>query len=110
MMKRMFVLPVLLSFGFTLTLCTDEPEYIYVNRWEWLEKDTPPNTGPAPDYSDLTYWAASPHKRDLSDSIPDFLKKEEQTERADVFFIHPTTYVGSIYSKWDDDAGSGLVV
>ena len=54
-----------------------------------------PKLGDKPDYSNLFYWAASPHKKDMSDSIPDFLKDETRSDSADVFFIHPTTYVGS---------------
>jgi len=45
-----------------------------------------------PDYCKLSNWAASPFKRDTSDSIPDFLKDEVRDTRADVFFIHPTSY------------------
>ena len=45
-----------------------------------------------PDYSDLKYWAASPHKADASDQIPLFLKDEKRELLADVFFIHPTIY------------------
>jgi hypothetical protein len=45
-----------------------------------------------PDYSDLKYWAASPHKTDASDQIPLFLKDEKRELLADVFFIHPTIY------------------
>jgi hypothetical protein len=51
-----------------------------------------------PDYSDLKYWAASPHKTDASDQIPAFLKDEKREILADVFFIHPTIY--------DNDADS----
>ena len=53
-----------------------------------------PNTGPAPDYSNLNCWAASPYKEDTSDKIPAFLKDEKRDTRADVFFIHPTSYFG----------------
>ena len=45
-----------------------------------------------PDYSNLYFWAASPHKADASDEIPVFLKDEEREILADVFFIHPTIY------------------
>lgn len=45
-----------------------------------------------PDYSDLKYWAASPHKPDPADRIPAFLKDEKQELLADVFFIYPTIY------------------
>ena len=45
-----------------------------------------------PDYYDLKYWAASPHKADPGDMIPAFLKDEKQDLSADVFFIYPTIY------------------
>ncbi|MDZ7605614.1 MAG: DUF3089 domain-containing protein [Cyclobacteriaceae bacterium] len=45
-----------------------------------------------PDYSNLYFWAASPHKTDASDQIPAFLKDEKREILADVFFIHPTIY------------------
>ena len=65
---------------------------------------SPKNTGPAPDYSDLQYWAASPFKDDTSDKIPDFLKNEVRDTRADVFFIHPTSYFGEKKgSPWNAD-------
>ncbi len=51
-----------------------------------------------PDYSDLKFWAASPHKADASDQIPVFLKDEKREIFDDVFFIHPTIY--------DNDADS----
>jgi hypothetical protein len=50
------------------------------------------NTGPAPDYSRLEFWSASPHKHDPSDSIPRFLENEVRDQRADLFFIHPTSF------------------
>jgi hypothetical protein len=65
---------------------------------------SPKNVGPAPDYSDLYYWAASPYKDDTSDKIPDFLKNEVRDTRADVFFIHPTSYFGEKKgSPWTAD-------
>ncbi|MDP2336999.1 MAG: DUF3089 domain-containing protein [Bacteroidota bacterium] len=69
-----------------------------------LDRDSVPNTGPAPDYSDLQNWAASPFKDDTSDSIPAFLKNETSKKRADVFFIHPTSYFGEEdTSPWNAD-------
>ena len=62
------------------------------------------NTGPAPDYSDLQFWAASPYKDDTSDRVPEFLKNEVRDTRADVFFIHPTSYFGEKKgSPWNAD-------
>jgi Protein of unknown function (DUF3089) len=60
-----------------------------------LDQDAPPNMGPAPDYSNLYYWAASPFKHNPSDSIPSFLADEPRDSSVDVFFIYPTSYIGS---------------
>jgi hypothetical protein len=47
-----------------------------------------------PDYSNLDYWAAHPGKKDPSDSLPKDLAKDFVADTAaDVFFIHPTSYV-----------------
>ncbi|HMK27026.1 MAG TPA: DUF3089 domain-containing protein [Chitinophagaceae bacterium] len=46
----------------------------------------------APDYSNLYFWAAHPAKKDMSDSVPSFLRKERRDTLADVFFLHPTTF------------------
>ncbi len=63
-----------------------------------------PNTGPAPDYGQPEFWAASPFKDDNSDIIPAFLKDEVRDTRADVFFIHPTSYFGEEKnSPWNAD-------
>jgi len=63
-----------------------------------------PNTGPAPDYSKQEFWAASPFKDDNSDGIPAFLNGEIRDTRADVFFIHPTSYFGEEKtSPWNAD-------
>lgn len=48
----------------------------------------------APDYSNLFYWAAHPHKRDLSDSLSKSLPQNEAIDSTvDIFFIHPTSYL-----------------
>lgn len=63
-----------------------------------------PNTGPVPDYSQPEFWAATPFKNDNSDIIPAFLKDEVRDTRADVFFIHPTSYFGEEKnSPWNAD-------
>src|ERR1700733_11519637 len=46
-----------------------------------------------PGYSNLNYWAAHPFKNDPSDAVPLDLKNEPKDTLADVFFIHPTTYI-----------------
>lgn len=46
-----------------------------------------------PDYSNLNYWASHPWKKDPADNIPSSIKNKNQDSLADVFFIHPTTYI-----------------
>jgi hypothetical protein len=49
-----------------------------------------------PNYSDLSYWSAHPAIKDPSDSVPAPLLASYQPDTAvDVFFIHPTTYLGT---------------
>lgn len=53
------------------------------------------NTPPAPDYSDTFYWAALPSKSDYADHIPvEYLSDNQSDARADVFYLHPTSYFG----------------
>jgi len=69
-----------------------------------------PNTGPEPDYSNLSCWSASPFKVDASDSIPAFLKDEQKDTRADVFFIHPTSFFGEAETAaWNADLRDSVV-
>lgn len=83
----MLRIPLLLLFVLLLNGCA-ENYHAFVRQYEFA------NTTPAPDYSDLDYWAAHPWKKDPSDSIPRPLLGEERDSVADVFFIHPTTYTG----------------
>ncbi|RYY88070.1 MAG: DUF3089 domain-containing protein [Chitinophagaceae bacterium] len=46
------------------------------------------------DYSILTHWAAHPALHDHSDSLPRFLEAEPRDTIADIFFLHPTTFIG----------------
>lgn len=57
-------------------------------------EDLPPP--PLPDYSNEQYWAALPFRYDSADRVPDpTLMKDQQADApVDVFFLHPTTYVG----------------
>ena len=62
-------------------------------------------TPKAPDYSQLSAWAAHPDLNDPSDSIPAALKGEqpfEAKDEIDVFFLHPTSYVGKRgHDQWN---------
>ena len=48
----------------------------------------------APDYSDPAWWAALPDRKDPADVSPNGLDLDAQdTARADVFYVHPTTFI-----------------
>ena len=59
----------------------------------------------APDYSSPVYWSALPHKIDSADAVPIAEWKNEQSASpVDVFFIHPTSYLGKKgQKKWNAD-------
>ena len=51
---------------------------------------------PAPDYADSSWWAALPDRQDPADVSPAGLDVDRQsTAPADVFFVHPTTFITS---------------
>ena len=49
---------------------------------------------PAPDYGKPENWAALPDRADNADRTPQGLTDNQASARADVFFLHPTTYTG----------------
>ena len=79
-------------FSFFLTSC--------LRPGDAFEQYTPP---PLPDYSKESSWAALPTKKDSADAIIDSygLKDGQADAKADVFFIHPTTYYKS--KSWNAD-------
>ncbi len=77
-----------------LTSCASVPKGTFVN-----------NPSEAPDYSDTRNWAALPFRLDSADALPLASWHDVQADAAvDVFFIHPTTYVGKSGEK-DWNAG-----
>ncbi len=75
-----------------------------------LDHNAVENSGPEPDYNNPVFWAASPFKEDTSDSIPDFLRSETRDTRADVFFIHPTSFFGEAETAaWNADLRDTIV-
>lgn len=66
---------------------------------EAFEKYTVP---PEPDYSEIESWAAWPHRKDLADSTPAGLKDQQQISQADVFFVHPTSFLNKRnHNQWN---------
>ena len=50
----------------------------------------------APNYNDLSSWAAHPDKQDEADKTPSStLKNNQAAAEIDVFFLHPTSYTKS---------------
>jgi hypothetical protein len=83
-MRNLFFLSVLMiAFGCGKSnYATYQPVYATIN---WEEQ---------PDYSQLKNWAAHPQKVDPSDSVPASISKQYKPKQlADVFFVHPTTYL-----------------
>jgi len=57
---------------------------------------------PEPNYAELKSWSAHPDKEDFADKNPKGTKAENQAEaKADVFYIHPTTFMGGL--DWNAD-------
>lgn len=54
----------------------------------------------APNYSQDRYWAALPWQTDAADQTPDGLVDQQSEAAVDVFFLHPTTYIGKSGEKW----------
>jgi hypothetical protein len=47
-----------------------------------------------PDYSNLSYWAAHPEKKNPADSVPQNIVTNNISEKnVDVFFVYPTSYL-----------------
>ncbi|MFW6027357.1 MAG: DUF3089 domain-containing protein [bacterium] len=102
-------LVVLLVIGALLAYAFREP----LMRWTLdpgapYEEFTPPR---APDYADSAAWAAMPFKDDFADVTPEGKPVDPESLPADVFFIHPTTFLSS--AGWngpiDDPRASALV-
>ena len=56
----------------------------------------PAATAPAPDYADVSNWAALPSKNDGADLVPLGIDPTPQANRnVDAFFIHPTGFLNS---------------
>lgn len=64
-------------------------------------ESTPPR---APDYREDAAWSALPGRADAADVAPEALPAgDQETAPADVFYIHPTSYVGGQWQGPVDD-------
>lgn len=57
----------------------------------------------SPDYAQPANWAALPTRADAADAVPanSGLRDQQATASVDVFFVHPTTYLGR--AGWNAD-------
>lgn len=58
----------------------------------------PTAQSPAPDYADMSNWAALPQTQDLADITPAGVSPRTRAAPVDVFFVHPTGYIKA--SQW----------
>ena len=81
------------------------------NLGEWADRKITPTVTfgetsppPAPDYSDLVSWSALPELDDEADAFPPGSPAINQRQApADVFYIHPTSYVGNAWNAPTSD-------
>ncbi|HVZ26197.1 MAG TPA: DUF3089 domain-containing protein [Sediminibacterium sp.] len=94
----MKMLPPLICF-LALTCACNRGYRQYISRYHFPVQDS------IPDYSQPAFWAASPHFHDPSDSVPKPLRDTyRQDTAADIFFIHPTTYLDrNMPEGWNAD-------
>ena len=60
---------------------------------------------PPPDYSDPLSWSALPERDDAGDAVSIGLSRvNQQTAPVDVFYVHPTSYLGSGWNGPTTDA------
>lgn len=60
---------------------------------------------PPPDYADPANWSALPDRDDFGDAAPTGAPAiDQRTAPVDVFYVHPTSYVGARWSARTDDA------
>lgn len=82
------------------------------DRWILLALDPgafdPVATPPAPDYTDAIAWAALPTTADGADvALPELPASNQEAAPADVFYLHPTTWLGR---RWNGPIDDPVVV
>lgn len=101
LLRGILLLLSLLIVGAALALTT-------MDRWFFVVLDPgpfdPSLTPPAPDYDDPASWAALPETEDGADvSLPEHPSIDPSTATADVFYLHPTTWLGGEWNGPFDD-------
>ena len=80
------------TFGYILLVLFASCKAVVLPTGTFSETNLPAET----DYSKPANWAALPTIEDFADLTPDttFMQDLQSISEADVFFLHPTTYVG----------------
>ncbi|MBK9106893.1 MAG: DUF3089 domain-containing protein [Saprospiraceae bacterium] len=64
----------------------------------------------SPNYALPENWAAWPGKKDLADTTPLGLRDQQQISQADVFFIHPTSFLNKRgHDQWNAEINNSKV-
>ncbi|WCL50172.1 DUF3089 domain-containing protein [Leptospira sp. GIMC2001] len=86
--------------------CTTIFIYLIKPGSDFQEKNLPS----PPNYTDRESWAALPDQKDEVDFVPSKtdLTDQQSSAKADVFYVHPTTYLKS--DGWNADVQSSLIV
>lgn len=92
----------------TLLLCTGAAGVSTVDHWLFVALDPgpfdPARTPAAPDYTRADAWAALPEMEDGADvAVAEWPAIDQRTAPADVFYVHPTTWVGAAWNAPFDD-------
>jgi hypothetical protein len=92
----------MMSFFLRVTLCCLLFSCAPASKKYMSRSEGDSNSAIAPDYSNISNWAAHPYKKDPSDSIPQPLQAGySQDSTVDVFFIHPTSLTDMADSSWN---------
>jgi hypothetical protein len=81
---------------------------VTMEHWLWAALDPgpfdPERTPPAPDYAEPAAWAALPQLDDGADvALAELPLVAAEDAAADVFYVHPTTWLGSSWNAPTDD-------
>jgi hypothetical protein len=103
-MRKRFVVSVMLALGAAAGLAaayvvmTGQSLALVMTLTGPQGEFDPAAQSPAPDYADMSNWAALPQTRDLADLTPIGVSPRSTPAPVDVFFIHPTGYIKA--SQW----------
>jgi hypothetical protein len=87
-----------------LCACKEVPVGARLKPAVSFDTSPPPQT---PGYAVPENWAALPQRNDPADVAPSGVRERQATAQADVFFIHPTTFLRG--TGWNQDLGDAKI-